>query len=157
MLIRDGPTFSLLWQSCFRGCNAGELRLDSIVLPTEGNTLPYLLPKLVMKAGAKMHVKPDHTKNKREWLPDHPDLFSMLTILPVAEACSCPVCHCRPTHYQLPHQTPRQGHKGVFRERQRPVMGQADKIPQSLRLVLRPECSQHRCWYQKGSKIPQKD
>ena len=74
MLIRDGPTFSLLRQSCFRGCNAGELRLDSIVLPTEGSTLPYLLPKLVMKAGAKMHVKPDHTKNKRGWLPDHPDL-----------------------------------------------------------------------------------
>ena len=47
MLIRDGPTFSLLWQSCFRGCNAGELRLDSIVLPTEGSTLLYLFIALV--------------------------------------------------------------------------------------------------------------
>ncbi|KAL0036933.1 hypothetical protein WJX77_005762 [Trebouxia sp. C0004] len=65
LLIRDGLVFSLLWQTCFRGFNVGGVRLDNLVLPTGGCALPYLLPQLGMKAGAKLHLKPDHSKNKK--------------------------------------------------------------------------------------------
>ncbi|KAL0020901.1 hypothetical protein WJX77_008863 [Trebouxia sp. C0004] len=65
LLVRDGLVFSLLWQTCFRGFNAGGVRLDNLVLPTGGSALPYLLPQLGMKTGAKLHLKPDHTKNKK--------------------------------------------------------------------------------------------
>ena len=57
--------FSLLWQSYFRGFNAGAVRLDNLVLPTGGSAIPYLLPHVGMRAGAKLHVKPDPTKNKK--------------------------------------------------------------------------------------------
>ena len=40
LLVRDGLIFSLPWQSCFRGFNAGAVRLDNLVLPTGGCTLP---------------------------------------------------------------------------------------------------------------------
>ena len=30
LLLREGMLFSLLWQSCFRGLNAGGLRLDNV-------------------------------------------------------------------------------------------------------------------------------
>ena len=65
LLVRDGLILSLLWQSCFRGFNAGAVRLDNLVLPTGGSAIPYLLPKLGMQAGAKLHILPNCTKNKR--------------------------------------------------------------------------------------------
>ena len=34
LLLQDGMLFSLLWQSCLKGFNAGALKLDNIVLPT---------------------------------------------------------------------------------------------------------------------------
>ena len=33
LLLRDDLLFSILWQTCFRGCNAGSIRLDNIALP----------------------------------------------------------------------------------------------------------------------------
>ena len=42
LLLTDGLLLSLLWQTCFRGFNAGGLRLDDILLPT--GALPYLAP-----------------------------------------------------------------------------------------------------------------
>ena len=54
--VRDGLTFSLLWQPCFRGFNAGAVRLDNLVLPTGGSAIPYLLPRLGMQAGSKLHM-----------------------------------------------------------------------------------------------------
>ena len=66
ILLRDGMLFSLLWQSCLRGFNAGALRWDNIVLPTGENAVPYLVPELRLQAGAVLHVLPDTTKNKKK-------------------------------------------------------------------------------------------
>jgi hypothetical protein len=63
--LRDGMLFSLLWQSCLRGFNAGALRLDNVVLPTGENAVPYLVPELRLQAGAVLHLLPDTTKNKK--------------------------------------------------------------------------------------------
>ena len=63
LLVRDGLILSLLWQSCFRGFNAGSVRLGNM-LPTGGSANPYLLPQLGLRAGAKVLVIPDCTKNK---------------------------------------------------------------------------------------------
>jgi len=62
LLMRDGMLFSLLWQSCLRGFNAGALRLDNVVLPTGENTVPYLVPELRPQAGAVLHLLSDSTK-----------------------------------------------------------------------------------------------
>ncbi len=42
LLVRDGLLFSILWQTCYRGFNAGGVRLENIVLPTWGNAVAYL-------------------------------------------------------------------------------------------------------------------
>ena len=65
LLLRDGMLFSLLWQSYFRGFNAGALRLENIVLPTGESALPYLVPEVKLPAGAILHLLPDTTKNKK--------------------------------------------------------------------------------------------
>ena len=36
LIVRDGLLLSILWQTCYRGFNAGGIRLDNIVLPTGG-------------------------------------------------------------------------------------------------------------------------
>ena len=64
---------SLLWQSCFRGFNAGALRLDNIVLPTGENAVPYLAPQLKLQAGAVLHLLPQHQEQERRALQDYPD------------------------------------------------------------------------------------
>ncbi len=65
LLIRDGLLLSLLCQTCFRGFNAGGLRLDNILLPTGGSALPYLALVRQLGRGAKLHLLPDSTKNKK--------------------------------------------------------------------------------------------
>ncbi len=75
LLMRDGMLFSLLWQSCLRGFNAGALRLDNVVLPTGVNIVPYQVPELrvpelrlhvgAVYAGAVLHLLSDTTKNKK--------------------------------------------------------------------------------------------
>ena len=65
LLLRDGMLFSLLWQSYFRGFNAGALRLENIVLPTGESAVPYLVPEMKLLAGAILHLLPDTTKNKK--------------------------------------------------------------------------------------------
>lgn len=65
LLTRDALLFSMLWQTCFRGFNAGAVRLDNIVLPTGGSALPFLVPATTLAAGAVLHVLPDNTKNKK--------------------------------------------------------------------------------------------
>lgn len=65
LLLRDGFIFSLLWQSCFRGFNAGGIRLQNIVLPTGGSALPFLLPTVQLQPGAQLHFIPETTKNKK--------------------------------------------------------------------------------------------
>ena len=65
LMIRDGFIFSLLWQSCFRGFNAGSVRLANIVLPTGGSALPFLLPQTRLPMGAQLHIIPDATKNRK--------------------------------------------------------------------------------------------
>ena len=64
-LLRDGMLFSLLWQSRFRGFNAGALRLENIVLSTGESAVPYLVPEVKLSAGATLHLLPDTTKNKK--------------------------------------------------------------------------------------------
>ena len=54
LLLRDALPFSLLWQTCFRGFNAGALRLENIVLPTGGSAVAYLVPASTLAAGAKL-------------------------------------------------------------------------------------------------------
>ncbi|DBA78633.1 TPA: hypothetical protein ACH3X1_016814 [Trebouxia sp. C0004] len=44
LLTRDGLLFSILWQTCYRGFNAGGVRLENIVLPIGGSSVPYLIP-----------------------------------------------------------------------------------------------------------------
>jgi len=66
LLLQDGEMlFSLLWQSCLRGFNAGALRLDNVVLLSGENAVPYLVPELRLQAGAVLHLLPDITKNKK--------------------------------------------------------------------------------------------
>ena len=65
LLLGDGMLFSLLWQSCFRGFNAGAIRLDNIALPTGENAMPFLVPDLKLQPGAVLHLLPDTTKNRK--------------------------------------------------------------------------------------------
>jgi len=65
LMLRDGLLFSLLWQTCFRGFNAGGVRLDNIVLPTGGNAVAFLVPTRKLPAGAMVHLLPDTTKNRK--------------------------------------------------------------------------------------------
>lgn len=64
LLVRDGLLFSILWQTCYRGFNAGGVRLENIVLPIGGNAVPYLVPNK-LPPGALLHLLPDTTKNKK--------------------------------------------------------------------------------------------
>ena len=64
LLLRDGMLFSLLWKSCFRGFNAGALRLENIVLPDGASAVPFLA-QAQLQAGAVIHLLPDTTKNKK--------------------------------------------------------------------------------------------
>ena len=57
--------FSLLWQSCFRGFNAGAVRLENVLLPAGDSAVPYLVPVLKLQVGAILHLLPDTTKNKK--------------------------------------------------------------------------------------------
>ncbi|KAL0040328.1 hypothetical protein WJX77_003603 [Trebouxia sp. C0004] len=65
LLLRDGFIFSLLWQSCFRGFNAGGIRLQNIVLPAGGSAIPFLLPTVQLPPGAQLHFIPETTKNRK--------------------------------------------------------------------------------------------
>ena len=49
LLLRDGMLFSLLWQSCFRGLNAGAVRLENVLLPAGDSAVPYLVPTLKLE------------------------------------------------------------------------------------------------------------
>ena len=42
--------FTLLWQSCFRGFNAGAVRLENVLLPGGDSAVPYLVPVLMHEA-----------------------------------------------------------------------------------------------------------
>ena len=65
LLIRDGLLISMLWQSCFRGFNVGELRLENIRTPTNSPAIPFIVPKLVLQPNSKLHIHPDVTKNRK--------------------------------------------------------------------------------------------
>ena len=56
LVLRDGMLFSLLWQSCLRGFNAGSLRLDNITLPTGESAMPYWVPHRQLHAEAVLHL-----------------------------------------------------------------------------------------------------
>ena len=57
LLLRDGLVLSLLWQTCFRGFNAGGHRLDNILLPTGDSAQ--------LGKGAKLHLLPNSTKTRK--------------------------------------------------------------------------------------------
>ena len=65
LVLKDGMLCSLLWQSCFRGLNAGALRLDPIWLPTGESAVLHLIPVSNLQAGSVLHLFPDITKNKK--------------------------------------------------------------------------------------------
>ena len=65
LLLRDGMLFSLLWQSCFRGFNAGASRLENIVLPAGESAVPYLVPEVKLPAGVILHLLHDTIRNKK--------------------------------------------------------------------------------------------
>ena len=44
LLIRDGLLISVLWQSCFRGFNVAELRLEDIRTPTNSPPMTHCPP-----------------------------------------------------------------------------------------------------------------
>ena len=64
LVVRDGLLFGILWQTCYRGSNAGGVRLDNILLPTGDSALAYLVPNK-LPIGAMLHLLPDTTKNKK--------------------------------------------------------------------------------------------
>ena len=66
VLLRDGMLFSLLWQTCFRGYNAGALRPDNIWLPTGESAVPYLTPVSKLQAGSVLHLLPNTTDNQKD-------------------------------------------------------------------------------------------
>ncbi len=63
LLLCDGLLFNWLWHTCFRGFNAGGLRLYNIVLPTGGSAAPYLVPIMKLPARSMLHLLPDTTKS----------------------------------------------------------------------------------------------
>ena len=65
LLSRDGFTFSLLWQSCFRGFNAGGIRLQDIKLPTGRSAISFLFPTAHLQPGGQLHFIPETTNNKK--------------------------------------------------------------------------------------------
>ena len=64
LIVRDGLLFSILWQTCYRGFNAGGFRLENNILQTGGSALPYLMPNKLL-CGAVLHLLLDTTKNKK--------------------------------------------------------------------------------------------
>lgn len=109
LLVKDGLLFTLLGQPCFRGFYAGNVRLDNLVLPMAGSAVPPLLPCLGMGAGAKLHVKPDCTKNKTRGR-------GQLTLI-CASFCftswlhqACPFCCCHSAHHQLSQMRLKEGY-----------------------------------------------
>ena len=65
LLIRDGLLFSLLWQVCFRGCDAGGVLLSNISLLSGESVMPYLYPLVKLGPSSEVHMIPDSTKNKK--------------------------------------------------------------------------------------------
>ena len=65
LLLRDGLIISMLWQSCFRGFNVGELRLENVRMPTNSPAIPFLVPQNLLQPNAQLHIHPDHTKNRK--------------------------------------------------------------------------------------------
>ena len=65
LLIRDGLVISMLWQSCFRGFNVRELRLENIRTPTNSPAILFIVPKLVLQPNSRLHIHPDVTKNRK--------------------------------------------------------------------------------------------
>ena len=65
LLIRDGLIVSMLWQSCFRGFNVGEMRLSNLKTPTNSPAVPFIVPNIVLPPGAQLHIYPDVTKNRK--------------------------------------------------------------------------------------------
>ena len=57
LLIRDGLLISMLWQSCFRGFNVGELRLEKIRTPTNSSAIPFIVPQLVLQPNFQLHIQ----------------------------------------------------------------------------------------------------
>lgn len=65
LLISDGLIISLLWQSCFRGFNVGELRLENIRTPTNSPAIPLITPNLLLQPHVQLHLHPDATKSRK--------------------------------------------------------------------------------------------
>ena len=65
LLIRDGLLISMLWQSCFRGFNVGELRLENLKTPTNSPAVPFIVPELKLQPNSQLHIHPDLTKNRK--------------------------------------------------------------------------------------------
>ena len=87
LLLRDGLLFSLLWQTSFRGSNAGSIRLDNLLLPTGENAVSHLYPAVKLPVGARLHLLPDHTKNRKGGhcpITLSLDVLCMSTWLPLA-------------------------------------------------------------------------
>ena len=90
LVLRDGLLFSLLWQTCFRGNNAGSLRLDNIQLPTGETAVPYLTPVRRLQAGSVLHLLPDTTKNKKG---GHCKVFLSCDVMCFSTWLQLAVCH----------------------------------------------------------------
>ena len=67
LLLRDGLTISMLWQTCFRGFIVGDIRLDSIRTPTNSPAIPFLVPQVVLQPNSQLHnqLGPDVTENRQ--------------------------------------------------------------------------------------------
>ncbi len=74
--LRDGFTFSLLWQSCFRKFNADGIRLQNIALPAGdlSNAFSTLFhTSAATRSSAALHPR-DYQKLERRTLKCHLDL-----------------------------------------------------------------------------------
>ena len=59
-MLQDGLLPSVLWQTCFRGFDAGRIRLNNIVLPTGGNAEAFLVLTRKLPATAATTMSNNH-------------------------------------------------------------------------------------------------
>ena len=85
LTVRKGLQSSILWQTCYRGFNAGGVRLENNALPTGGGALPYLMPNK-LPCGAVLHMLPAPTKTRGP-LHCHLDMQSAVLLHMAPASC----------------------------------------------------------------------
>ena len=81
LLLRDGLIISMLWQTCFRGFNVGDIRLENIRTSTNSPAIPFLVPQIVLQPNSQSHIHPDVTRKGAVTISS--DIMCFTTWLPL--------------------------------------------------------------------------